>query len=401
MKNIAIINTGSKGSTGKIARNLYHDLKEKGYNVSFCFDHGKDESNPDFYVIDNKLDRYWHSLMSHLLGKQGTHSTLATKRLVSLLKSKHVDTVIVLSLHGNYLNQSVFFKYLAKNDIQCLYLMIDEYPYVGKCTGTEGCTKFLHGCGHCEALRLHTPSWFFDRSAELYRWKERNYNSVRRIAFAGPEFVINTAKLSPMMKDKKMFVLDEAINVDTYSPRNTIALKKELGIRDDQVVIVTATSYSPEYKGGRYFDETANLLLDDERFVFVHIANDRQGIERPQKNLIIRGYIETLEEMAVYFSMADLFLFPSLQDTMSNTCLEALACGTPLLCFNISGMPYIGDESVLTLVEPRNTNLLAEEVRKTKKKTENVNDRCRSYALSRYNSQDYCNKVVNILKQYE
>ena len=400
MKNIAIINTGSKGSTGKIARNLYHDLKEKGYNVTFCFGHGTDENNPDFNVIDNKFDRYWHSLMSHLLGKQGTHSTFATKRMVSLLKTKQIDTVIALSLHGNYLNQTVFFKYLSKNDIQFLYLMIDEYPYVGKCTGTEGCTKYHHGCGKCEALRLHTPSWFFDRSAELYKWKKRNYDSVKRIAFAGPEFVINMAKLSPMMSERNMFVLDEAINVDTYSPKDANPLRKELGISDDKIVIVTATSYSPEYKGGLYFDETAARLADDERYVFVHIANDRQGIEKPQKNLIIRGYIETLEEMAVYFSMADLFLFPSLQDTMSNTCLEALACGTPLLCFNISGMPYLGNKDVLTLVESRNVDQLVEIVESSRKKSKDDIKKYREYALTRYNSKEYCGKVLEILRRF-
>lgn len=400
MENIAIINTGSKGSTGKIARNLYHDLKKKGYNVTFCFGHGTDENNPDFYVIDNKFDRYWHSLMSHLLGKQGTHSSFATKRLVALLKSKQVDTVIALSLHGNYLNQTLLFKYLSKNDIQFLYLMIDEYPYVGKCTGTEGCTKYHHGCGKCEALRLHTPSWFFDRSAELYQWKKRNYDSVRRIAFAGPEFVINMAKLSPMMSERNMFVLDEAINVDTYSPKDASLLRKELGITDDKIVIVTAASYSPEYKGGLYFDETAARLADDERYVFVHIANDRQGIEIPQKNLIIRGYIETLEEMAVYFSMADLFLFPSLQDTMSNTCLEALACGTPLLCFNISGMPYLGNKDVLTLVESRNVDQLVEIVKSSRKKSKDDIKKYREYALKRYNSKEYCGKVLEILRRF-
>jgi glycosyltransferase involved in cell wall biosynthesis len=400
MLNIAIINTGSKGSTGKIARNLYHDLKQKGYNVTFCFGHGVDEWNPDFYVIDNKYDRYWHSLMSRLFGKQGTHSSMATRRLIKVLKSKNIDTVIALSLHGNYLNQTLFFKYLKKSDIQLLYLMIDEYPYVGKCTGTEGCTKYQHGCGHCKALMLHTPSWFFDRSAELYKWKQRNYDSVKRIAFAGPEFVINTAKLSPMMKGHNMFVLDEAINTETYSPKDAQALKKELGIDDDKIVVVTATSYSPDYKGSRYFDEAARLLENDERFLFVHIANDRQGIERPQSNLIIRGYIETLEEMAVYFSMADIFLFPSLQDTMSNTCLEALACGTPLLCFNISGMPYLGDPSVLTLVEPRDSMALVEALKSTNKKTKKEIEHCRNYALLRYDSRKYCDKILSILENY-
>lgn len=401
MKNIAIINTGARGSTGKIAKNLYADLKDKGYNVTFCFGHGVNEGNPEFYVIDNKLDRYWHSAMSRLWGKQGTHSYFATKRMISLLKSRNIDTVILLSLHGNYMNQPLLFDYLSKNDIQTFYLMIDEYPYVGKCTGTEGCEKYKHGCGGCKALKLHTPTLFFDWSAELYKMKQKNYDKVPRLAFAGPEFVINQAKMSPMMNGRNMFILDEAINTTTYQPKQTSDLKKQLGISEDKIVIVTATSDLPPYKGSVYFDSVAKELEYDDRFVFVRIANDRQGIEYRTKNLIVRGYIETLDEMAVYFSMADKFFFPSLQDTMSNTCLEALACGSPLMCFDISGNPYLGSKDVLTLVEPRNIEHAVSAIKKTIKKTEADIRMYREYALSRFDSRDYCNRVIDIIRKYE
>lgn len=401
MNNIAIINTGAKGSTGKIARNLYADLKKKKYNVSFYFGHGVNEGNPDFYVIDNKFERYWHSAMSRLWGKQGTHSYFATKRLIKKMKVDNIDTVILLSPHGNYLNQPLLFDYLGKNDIQTFYLMIDEYPYVGKCTGTEGCEKYKHGCGGCMALKLHTPTLFFDWSAELYKMKQKNYDKVPRLAFAGPEFVINQAKMSPMMNGRKLFVLDEAINTDLYQPQPTDRLKKELGISDDKVVIVTATSDLPEYKGSQYFDEVSKRLEEDDRFVFVRIANDRKGIEYRTKNLIIRGYIDSLDEMAIYFSMADKFFFPSLQDTMSNTCIEALACGSPLMCFNISGNPYLGNEEVLTLVEPRNIDQAVNMIKATSIKSSSDIKKCREYALSRFDSRDYSNRVIEILKQYE
>ena len=401
MKNIAIINTGACGSTGKIAKNLYSDLKAKGYNVKFCFGHGTDEGCQDFYVIDKKVERYWHSFMSRVWGKQGTHSYFATRRLIKKLKDQYIDTVILLSLHGNYLNQPLLFKYLSEENILTFYLMIDEYPYVGKCTGTEGCTKFKQGCGNCKALKLHTPTLFFDWSAELYKMKQTNYDKVPRIAFAGPEFVINQAKLSPMMKNRKLYVLDEAINTTIYQPQPTAELKKQLGISEDKIVIVTATSDLPPYKGAEYFDKVAGLLEADDRFIFVRIANDRQGLEHRSKNLIIRGYVEELKEMAVYFSMADKFFFPSLQDTMSNTCLEALACGSPLMCFNISGNPYLGNEEVLTLVEPKNVKEAAEKIKETNKKTPEDIQKYRNYALSRFDSRDYCDRVIDIIKKYE
>ena len=102
--------------------------------------------------------------------------------------------------------------------------------------------------------------------------------------------------------------------------------------------------------------------------------------------------------MVEYYSLADLFVFPSLADTMPNACLEALACGSPLLCFNVSGMPYIGDESVMTLVEPENVVQMVDAICRITHKTQEIIDKCRNYALSRYDNQKYCEKLINVMK---
>ncbi|MGK7899614.1 MAG: glycosyltransferase, partial [Xenococcus sp. (in: cyanobacteria)] len=43
--------------------------------------------------------------------------------------------------------------------------------------------------------------------------------------------------------------------------------------------------------------------------------------------------------LALIYSAADVFIAPSIQENLANTVMEALACGTPCLAFNIGGMP--------------------------------------------------------------
>ena len=396
MKNVAIINVLPIKSTGLIARNLYKSLEHNGYNTVFAYAHGKEDNLKCFthsYRIGTKLEYRIHKLLALITGLQGYYSVFATLRFLRFLSKNKIDTVFVLNIHEWYINERMLYNYVAKENLALVNIMIDEYPYLGRCSFAIDCMGFHSGCGKCPSLSRYPQTWFFDRSAKIYKMKQKAYAKMKRAVFVAPEFQVVQSRKSPMMNNIRTVALDESVDLDVYKPKDTSALKRELGIAEDKIVLMSAAPFSDPRKGCKYFLELANKFETDERFVFVHVGFDVEGVETPS-NFIKVGYVFDQNKYAEYLSMADLLVFLSFADTLSNTCIAALGCGTPLLCFNISGMPYLGDSSVLTLVEPKNVEQLKQVVDKTGKKSKEKISICRSYAENRYDQKKYNEKLI-------
>ncbi len=72
-------------------------------------------------------------------------------------------------------------------------------------------------------------------------------------------------------------------------------------------------------------------------------------INEPQllKHILLPGYIQNADLPSIY-SLAKLFLYPSLRESFGIPPLEAMACGTPVLASNTSSIPEVtGDAAYL------------------------------------------------------
>lgn len=400
MQNVAILNTCIGGSTGKIAVGLFNYLLERGINSWFCYGREDGTVKNNYYRTGGKIATYTHVAVARILGIQGYGSVFSTVKMIAHLKKCDIDTVFIVSLHGYYLNEPLLYSYVYKNSIDVIYIMVDEYAFLGKCGYGTGCSNYLSGCRKCPKLRKYPKSFFINGAPVIYNMKSRWYKKIKNMTFVGPAYTVAQAKKSPLLKNKKTVILDEAVNTSFYTPKNNSLLKHELNISDNKIVIVCVAPYSLERKGCKYFVELAKKLENDSRYIFVHVGFDVpvESVKLPS-NYIAVGFLKDQEKLAQYYSMGDLFVFPSVSDTMPNACLEALSAGTPLLCFNISGMPFIADKTVATFVEAKNVDQMAEVIRNTSGKTKEQIASCREYALRRYDNQKYYERLCEIAEK--
>lgn len=85
----------------------------------------------------------------------------------------------------------------------------------------------------------------------------------------------------------------------------------------------------------------------------------RLGLESA---VVFTGYIAD-EEAVALMSGAQAFVFPSLYEGFGFPVLEAMACGVPVVCSNVSSLPEVAGEAAL-LVDPMDVDALAQAIQR-------------------------------------
>jgi glycosyltransferase involved in cell wall biosynthesis len=89
--------------------------------------------------------------------------------------------------------------------------------------------------------------------------------------------------------------------------------------------------------------------------------------------------------MSFALSAADLFVCPSRDDNFPNVVLEAMACGVPVVGFDVGGMAdVVRDGETGILVEPENVAGLRETILHDDELRSRLSRNCRQVALTEF-----------------
>ena len=372
------------GSTGKIINKNYARLKNLGHEVKIFY--GKQNQhtkNQDVVYFGNYFLTRLDVLLGRITGLCDILSNCQTNKLLNNLKKYKPDVVWLSGIHGYYVNWYRLIKFLKKNNIWTVYSMTDEFAFMGKCCSSFECEKYKTGCHHCPHLKNYPISLIFDNSKFVFNLKKKAYRGWDKVVFRSAPYVVNKAKGSYLLKDKLFSKTDSSVDItNIYHPRDPEKLRQELGIPENKKVALLCAPSTDPHKGAPYFEECARLCEQDD-IVFVQVAFNGNKETLPS-NFIPISYVSSPELLATYYSMADVYVCTSVSDAQPNTCLEAMGCGTPIIGFNISGVPYVAPKEFGTFIEPFDVQKMAEAIRNLPRKTEASIKACHEYAKGRF-----------------
>lgn len=159
-----------------------------------------------------------------------------------------------------------------------------------------------------------------------------------------------------------------------YNGINTEEFKPGTGDKEDKKFIITpGASRVTERKGIRYLIEAVNILSKDYPGVILQIigdGNEKENLKNLSASLGISDKVIFLgrmehEKTAVYYQKSDVFVLPSFNEGMSNSMLEALSSGLPILATDTGGSKELIDEGENGyIIKMRDSVDIAEKIRR-------------------------------------
>lgn len=226
-----------------------------------------------------------------------------------------------------------------------IFFLHDMWFITGGCHHSFECEKYKTGCGDCPMFPGHKKH---DLSFREFSRKLKFYSSYDNIYFVAlSQWMYNCAKQSALTKNKVIFHIPNFLDSTPFSPIDKKAARQMLDIDIAETVLAFgAVSITDPYKGWNYLKKAFSLLYQKKGFENVSVLIFGSGFNQEITDAIpfktkFLGYLLDEYSTALVYNAADVIITPSLAETFGYVVLEALSCKTPVVGFDVGGIPEL------------------------------------------------------------
>ncbi|PTN34155.1 FkbM family methyltransferase [Desulfonatronum sp. SC1] len=272
-----------------------------------------------------------------------------------------------------------------------VWTLHDMNAFTGGCHYAAGCQKYEQQCGGCPQLGSSRDN---DLSRQIWTRKMAAYKQLDITIVALCQWMADCVKISSLLSSFPVHVIPNGLPTNIFKPYPQAQIRKSLQVpKDAFVILFGADSVTNARKGFVYLLralEHVKTQFPSEHIALATFGNHAQAaVQHLGFPTFAFDYVDKESELALVYSMADVTVIPSLEDNLPNVVLESLACGTPVVGFDVGGIPDMVEHLVNGYLSPvGDENGLAGGMRwimEQKKAGSKIRTKCRETALSRYN----------------
>ena len=353
---VLIINTSERRGGAAIAANrLMESLKNRGIKAKMLV---RDKQTDQISVVglNRSWWKIWQFIWERIIIWKANHFKKHHLFAVDIANTGTDITILpefqqadVIHLH--WVNQGM----LSLNDIQrilrsgkpVVWTMHDMWPCTGICHHARDCEKYQQECHHCPYLYKGGKK---DLSNQVFKRKKEIYQLAPITFVTCSQWLKKRAEQSALLKGHTVINIPNPINTNLFKPRNQQEARKACGLpADKKLLLFGAFKITDKRKGIDYFIRSCQILvqqypqLKDEWGVVVYGNHSEELKPLLPFEVYPLNYISNEKELVHVYNAADIFVTPSLEENLPNTIMEAMACGTPCVGFQVGGIPEMID----------------------------------------------------------
>lgn len=223
-----------------------------------------------------------------------------------------------------------------------IWTLHDSWAFTGGCHMPFDCESYREACGKCPTLGSIKNN---DLSHKVWKRKKKVWKNLDMTIITPSGWLAECARSSSLLSNYHIEVIPNGVDINRFKPMNRHYVREMLSLPANKKIILfgSMNCLNDSIKG-------FHLLLQALRKMSAEAWSDNAELvvfgasepkDAPQCGLKTR-YFGTLRDdisLSLLYATADIFVAPYIQDNLPYTVLESLSCGTPVVAFDVGGMP--------------------------------------------------------------
>jgi len=268
------------------------------------------------------------------------------------------DLIDLRNLFGDYFNLWVLPAISAHKPV--VWRLPDMWALTGHCAYPYDCQRWIEGCYDCPLLSgegrkiVEPPPTKWDGTKRVWRAKKGIYSHSSLHIVVTTQWMKNNVQKSILGDALSINIISNGVNLQQYKPYSKVEVRRALNIPLEQHVLLFAAAELNNHRKG-YAQTIAAVKKLHQRMedppLLITMGSAESVEEEPG---IVRhfGFVGEAKRQAQLYAAADLFLCTTLADAQPQTALESIACGTPIIAFDVGPMADITGKGAYGFIAP-------------------------------------------------
>jgi glycosyltransferase involved in cell wall biosynthesis len=362
-KKILLLSTGDVNGAYEAIYKLSFFLKSQGFQVAMVV---KDKTRTDDFIvrynqIQPKAKSYLERVVSKLKSKLVTNKTKerivfdSNYNFLSLDEnSQNISAKSLIDQIGftpdfifsgmtiGFLNSTDLLEIQQLTKAQVYNITVDMNHFTGGCHYAWDCDGYIKGCtDKCPAILSDFDK---ERAKINFETKLQNARLGNFKIIAGSGWTLEQSKKSKIYCDQENIInINSLIDTDLLNNKNRDYAKRIFNLDENKFyILMGCQNASEKRKGFEYLLESLKILeknsTDEQKsrievlIVSRNVSDSFSEIPFPKRRI---DYIKDYRLLSLLYQAADVFVNSSIEDSGPMMVSEALACGTPVVGFDM------------------------------------------------------------------